>query len=831
MHEYAQTVGVAAAHNVTEPWRVATAIASDAARHIGNRILDHEGHVGGSETNGAAAGQSVEPAEYRISIHDQEEARDEQDLPQPVVDEEPAAAVLSSTAKSGDIGSAGEGMHCEIRQDVILRLETLTVKETKYAMSVVWIGMLVAYAALFAEFGVKLQWDSTSRILHHDTISLINVVVGCFLACQLLRSFVWLSFVTIRTWQLKRAWKRRRARNVGLFFIELIAQMVNVFTFIAANAYAIHNECSWLGKATPWLGLITWTCWNTIILTFLIQASNTMPQTNSRWLEFFTRKSDTSEQSQGSQKGSQGLLKGTHQSCKGYAQSSELLLVVDGPLWQHLPKFLLWLAMESTQIALCSYQYYHLLPRNRQQAGDACRTAVFVCQQDHVEIVLTALGAFWYLVYIVWFCKYLLQELRFLQRVPYTPHRISNIIVRLNTRMRLPFVASFLLCFILWWGVKIHSCFSYVLSWQGLLPMQIIETSVLVAWSFVGMPKDPKGKPPLMQVWLQEFCWSYKSRQAKLRLRNQSAPDNHELVAAPMFCFEDAMKLLYWTVLIYDMKEAERTSLSLEEAKELYALSEHELLWEPKHDTKCLLGFGHNTIVVAFRGTASLKNASADVQAWQAAHPPVRGRHWMGRRPRVHAGFLKSWLAGGLKDKVVARVLKAIQDEKDGGPITRVLITGHSLGGALATLCAFDIAAAIKEAGAMADDGRPIDVCCYTFGAPRTGNRAFRNEFNALVPNCWGIINDQVRHPLVYRLILLTTKNCQAGAIDKLNVPHPRTFLRCQKTHPFLSVLIRQRKEPFAMSWAPRRLDITMPMCGIQWCYSSAQTMNASAVG
>lgn len=41
-----------------------------------------------------------------------------------------------------------------------------------------------------------------------------------------------------------------------------------------------------------------------------------------------------------------------------------------------------------------------------------------------------------------------------------------------------------------------------------------------------------------MQVWLQEFCWSYKSTQAKLRLRNQSAPDNHELVAAPMFCFE-----------------------------------------------------------------------------------------------------------------------------------------------------------------------------------------------------------------------------------------------------------------------------------------------------
>ena len=79
-------------------------------------------------------------------------------------------------------------------------------------------------------------------------------------------------------------------------------------------------------------------------------------------------------------------------------------------------------------------------------------------------------------------------------------------------------------------------------------------------------------------------------------------------------------------------------------------------------------------------------------------------------------------------------------------PVTA--IAGHSLGGALATLCAFDIAAAVKEAGAVAESGRAIDVCCYTFGAPRTGNRAFRNDFNELVPNCWGIINDQVwEHP------------------------------------------------------------------------------------
>ena len=40
---------------------------------------------------------------------------------------------------------------------------------------------------------------------------------------------------------------------------------------------------------------------------------------------------------------------------------------------------------------------------------------------------------------------------------------------------------------------------------------------------------------------------------------------------------------------------------------------------------------------------------------------------------------------------------------------------GHSLGGALATLAAYDIVKGCPN----------VDVACYTYGAPRTGNRAF----------------------------------------------------------------------------------------------------------
>ena len=69
-------------------------------------------------------------------------------------------------------------------------------------------------------------------------------------------------------------------------------------------------------------------------------------------------------------------------------------------------------------------------------------------------------------------------------------------------------------------------------------------------------------------------------------------------------------------------------------------------------------------------------------------------------------------------------------------------IEGHSLGGALATLAALEIRMAIP-------DHTKLDISCYTFGAPRTGNHAFAREYNKAVPDTWGVINDQVFNPSV----------------------------------------------------------------------------------
>lgn len=68
-----------------------------------------------------------------------------------------------------------------------------------------------------------------------------------------------------------------------------------------------------------------------------------------------------------------------------------------------------------------------------------------------------------------------------------------------------------------------------------------------------------------------------------------------------------------------------------------------------------------------------------------------------------------------------------------------VVAAGHSLGGALATLAAFDIRRHLMD-----NMQSNAEVVCYTFAAPRTGNHAFAREYNAMMPDTWSVINDQV---------------------------------------------------------------------------------------
>ena len=59
---------------------------------------------------------------------------------------------------------------------------------------------------------------------------------------------------------------------------------------------------------------------------------------------------------------------------------------------------------------------------------------------------------------------------------------------------------------------------------------------------------------------------------------------------------------------------AQRTVLDLHTSMEAYGLTDSELFCELKRDTRCLMGWSNSTIVLAFRGTASMTNALSDLQ-------------------------------------------------------------------------------------------------------------------------------------------------------------------------------------------------------------------------
>ena len=60
--------------------------------------------------------------------------------------------------------------------------------------------------------------------------------------------------------------------------------------------------------------------------------------------------------------------------------------------------------------------------------------------------------------------------------------------------------------------------------------------------------------------------------------------------------------------------QPERTTLTLATAMGLYGLTQSKLFTELQTDTRCLLTWNATKIVITFRGTASMKNAKADLQ-------------------------------------------------------------------------------------------------------------------------------------------------------------------------------------------------------------------------
>jgi hypothetical protein len=88
---------------------------------------------------------------------------------------------------------------------------------------------------------------------------------------------------------------------------------------------------------------------------------------------------------------------------------------------------------------------------------------------------------------------------------------------------------------------------------------------------------------------------------------------------------------------------------------------------------------------------------------------------------RAHAGFVGAW----------ANTYPAIKKIVAANLAEKFIITGHSLGAAVATLVAT----------ALSIDFPGIQIALYAFATPRAGSKAFVDLLTQRVPNSWHIVN------------------------------------------------------------------------------------------
>lgn len=105
-------------------------------------------------------------------------------------------------------------------------------------------------------------------------------------------------------------------------------------------------------------------------------------------------------------------------------------------------------------------------------------------------------------------------------------------------------------------------------------------------------------------------------------------------------------------------------------------------------------------VVLSFRGSSSVRNWIADLYFIQTSCDWVDDC-------LVHSGFLDSW------NEIKAVIYGFIETAFAANPTYTLVVTGHSLGGAVGTLAVAD----------LREDGYPCDL--YTYGSPRVGNMAF----------------------------------------------------------------------------------------------------------
>ncbi|GMH44667.1 hypothetical protein BSKO_12619 [Bryopsis sp. KO-2023] len=581
---------------------------------------------------------------------------------------------------------------------VILGMEVSPDPVVKPLFVALYVGVALACFGLLILSLVKFA-PTLSLFEQAPVVVCANVGVGIVLLVTLAST---LMVLHLRLAAVKRkgfVWSDRRRNIARLHYFDLLAQTVNVVFYLVPNCYVLARPCGLFDIPVHASALVRSTMWNNIFFLFVVKA-----RVFNLWVDRSTKKP------------------------AGRTDS----IYLDAPLRSHWFLGVYWVLFQGVSV-------FTVLAMNNngfKVSGKECYNEDQSCDVSTGIVVGLSTQAVLTLGYQLMCRVYLIRSNAQLKEKSYTEYRWTNVAMRYHFRTAVPVGDFIVLSFILLFVSEVSSCDSYILGWLGFLPSQVAATFYSVVVCLFWLPEANHAAKPRFR----SHGLSWDEDQARPRSFTK-----------PCFSFALAVRMYYWCEVVYDYDpaadECVRGFSRLAVGKELFELKHHRFFKGTESDTNALISWNDKTIVVSFRGTSSLKNVKADFRFWRSVHPPKRGHYFMGTRPLVHAGFFESWTLGGLNYMVVNQVIGIMHSEGFNSRNMRILVTGHSLGGALAVLASYDIA---RYCGI-----NPRVISCYTFGAPRVGNHAFAAEYAENVPNTWQIVNDLDAVPRVPKFLFM----------------------------------------------------------------------------
>jgi hypothetical protein len=684
---------------------------------------------------------------------------------------------LLSPVVSGEGEGFGEDVSTLEVEQVILRIEISASSDVKAMRRCSFIIVAFSIFATIALIVMKLETDANQQLESSNQYFLSSVVIAAFFLVILLIVAVVFIRRIINAWRMGLVWSKRRMNIAASAFIILILQICNLSAMLASAAYSLSKLCRWQTQVVYTLGFVQWSLWNGTFLFLVIFAHNG---------SFWRGKTKAQEQER---KAAEAAAKkkaktlGNDASAAAAAaavaavevpipppppqqkgQQSSTALVMDAPARVHLPKFILWGALQGTLILM-------LVKFTVFGYGDSCASAqpLNCAPPSDVAVVGLVIHVLVMWFYFLFYSFFAWRTDKDLKTRPYTEMRLARMVFGIQHEQVFPVFFTFTVATTLFLVIAPHSCWTFVEVWVGVVPLQAMGTAMAGSLCYYFMPKKPGSAEEILQTWLQEYAWSEEQIPKAIQRRNAKLAASKTLASKPMFCIETAIKMLYYSRLAYSASEDELTNGRLdgdtipEDSKQQPAssasapsppsadaagpaaeltsttaenqqnsesnvlqdvetgemsknystiptiafskthyknLNNAEVFVEPSSDTKGIMLWGDNTIVVAFKGTSSFENALTDINILKTIHPPSRtapmysswGLKLIPVPVRVHKGFEEAWTSHGFDKKILAKIDQIINEEfsyQDPESNTnstaanppRIFITGHSLGG------------------------------------------------------------------------------------------------------------------------------------------------------